>query len=55
MKKERDTYIVDRYENELKNLYSQLNETDRKAFSIDELLQNLKEYRRMNHLTKKYY
>lgn len=55
MKKERDEYVVSRLESKLRSLASQLTEEDRKTLSVDELLVNLREYRRMNTPAKRYY
>lgn len=54
MKSERDPYIIDNYEKKIKYLYSEMSETDRQVFSIDELLQNIKESRRINAIMRRY-
>lgn len=48
MKKERDEYVALRLEAKLRSLATQLTEEDRKTLSVDELLMNIKEYRRVN-------
>lgn len=48
MKKERDEYVALRLEAKLRSLATQLTEEDRKTLSVDELLVNIKEYRRVN-------
>lgn len=48
IKKERDDYVIHRLEGKLRALAGQLNEKDKQILSVDELLLNLREYRKVN-------
>lgn len=51
----KDEYLAARMEHKLKSLASQLNERDRQVLSMDELLTNLREHRKLNTPSKRYY
>lgn len=48
LKDERDDYIAQRLENRMKQLNAKLTETDKQTLAVDDLITNIREYRRIN-------